>query len=158
SFWEPPGTARSQNWWFMTQRDQSGCRIITTRHAIATSGFALWVRCSRLRKGKLKDHNSTRRSVAWLASLGFAVGMLNPAAQSAGRNDQPLTQNLPPPVHLTAEQDRQRTMELLHIDVLRSGPQSNPGLPNPANYDESKVDPSVKVPDPLVLNDGKKVT
>ena len=122
----------------------------------------IWIRplgeVSRLRKGKLKDHNSARRSVAWLAGIGFVVGMLSPAAQSAGRNDQPVTQNLPPPVHLTAEQDRQRTMELLHIDVLRSGPQSNPGLPNPANYDESKVDPSVKVPDPLILNNGKKVT
>src|SRR3984885_4304325 len=142
----------------MTPRDQSGCRIITTRHAIATSGFALWVRFSSLRKGKLKNHNSARRSVAWLAGIGFVVAMLNPAAQSAGRNDHPVTQNPPPPVHLTAEQDRQRTMDLLHLDVLRSGPQSNPGLPNPANYDESKMDPDPKLPDPLLLNNGGKVT
>jgi hypothetical protein len=86
------------------------------------------------------------------------VAMLNPAAQSAGRNDHPVTQNPPPPVHLTAEQDRQRTMDLLHIDVLRSGPQSNPGLPNPANYDESKMASDPKLPNPLVLNDGGKVT
>jgi hypothetical protein len=29
--------------------------------------------------------------------------------------------NLPPPVHLTSEQDHQRTMDLLHIKSLRPG-------------------------------------
>jgi len=99
-----------------------------------------------------------RRSILWPAGLGFLAVILYAAAQSADSNSHPVAQNLAPPVHLTAEQDRQRTMALLHIAALRSGPQSNPGLPNPANYDESKTDPNVNGPDPLVLNDGRKVT
>ncbi|HVH86808.1 MAG TPA: alpha-glucuronidase family glycosyl hydrolase [Terriglobales bacterium] len=65
---------------------------------------------------------------------------------------------LPIPVFLTAEQDHQRTMELLHISSLRPGPSGNPQAPNAANTDESKVDHHPKLPDPLTLKDGKKVT
>ncbi len=65
----------------------------------------------------------------------------------------------PPPVHLTAEQDHQRTMDLLKIKSLRSGADSgNAKAPNAANYDESKADPTPTLPDPLVLADGRKVT
>ncbi len=92
--------------------------------------------------------------IAWLAGMGLLGVTLYTTAQSADSNSHPLA----PPVQLTAEQDRQRTMELLHIDALRPGPQSDPGLPNPTNYDESKMDPNQKAPDPLVLNDGRKVT
>jgi hypothetical protein len=70
----------------------------------------------------------------------------------------PLPQNDPSPVHLTAEQDHQRTMELLHITSLRRGPDGDPKSPSAANFDESKVAPNLKLPDPLVLNDGRKVT
>ncbi len=66
--------------------------------------------------------------------------------------------NLPPPVHLTSEQDHQRTMDLLHITSLRRGPDGDPKSPNAANTDESKVDTSLKLPDPLVFNNGTKVT
>jgi hypothetical protein len=59
-------------------------------------------------------------------------------------------------VHLTAEQDHQRIMDLLHIHVLRSGPSGNPKSPNAANFDESKV-PPYRLPDPLRLNNGKEV-
>jgi hypothetical protein len=62
------------------------------------------------------------------------------------------------PVHLTAEQDHQRTMDLLHIETLRSGPSGTPGAPNAANYDEDKAGPFSKVPDPLILDNGKRVT
>ncbi len=64
----------------------------------------------------------------------------------------------PPVVHLTTEQDHQRTMDLLHITSLRPGRDGNPTSPNAANYDEAKANPYPVVPDPLVLNDGKKVT
>ncbi len=60
------------------------------------------------------------------------------------------------PVHLTSDQDHQRTLNLLHITSLRRGPDGNPKSPNAANFDESKVVP-YSLPDPLVLNDGKKV-
>jgi len=63
-----------------------------------------------------------------------------------------------PPVHLSAEQDHQRLLDLLHITSLRRGPDGDPKSPNAANFDESKVAPALKLPDPLLLNDGQKVT
>jgi hypothetical protein len=69
---------------------------------------------------------------------------------AAAHNDNP------PPVHLTAEQDHQRLMNLLHISTLRRGPDGDPKSPNAANTDESKVAPYT-LPDPLVLKNGKRV-
>ncbi|HEX5481898.1 MAG TPA: acetylxylan esterase, partial [Terriglobia bacterium] len=64
-----------------------------------------------------------------------------------------------PPVHLTSEQDHQRTMDLLHMKSLRPGADPNhPQAPNAVNYDESKANPYPNLPDPLVLKNGKKVT
>jgi peptidoglycan/xylan/chitin deacetylase (PgdA/CDA1 family) len=64
---------------------------------------------------------------------------------------------LPPPVHLTAEEDHQRLLDLLNIQSLRRGPDGDPKSANAANVDESKVTPYV-LPDPLVLNNGQPVT
>jgi hypothetical protein len=67
-------------------------------------------------------------------------------------------QDLAPPVQLTAEQDHQRVMDLLHIDHLRQGANGmHPKAPNAANYDEAKVG-TYTLPDPLTMNDGSKVT
>ena len=63
-----------------------------------------------------------------------------------------------PPAQLTAEQDHQRLMDALHITSLRHGADSDPKSPYAANYDESKANPYPDLPDPLVLNNGKKVT
>ena len=63
----------------------------------------------------------------------------------------------PPVVHLTAEQDHQRLMDLLHIASLRNGPDGDPKSPRAANFDESKVSANIKLPDPLLLSDGKRV-
>jgi hypothetical protein len=71
-------------------------------------------------------------------------------AQTAPRNDAT------PPVHLTAEQDHQRLLDLLHIAALRPGPSGDPKAPNAANTDESKVVPYT-LPDPLMLKSGKRV-
>jgi hypothetical protein len=66
---------------------------------------------------------------------------------------------LPPPVQLTARQDHQRIMELLHITSLRRGADgNNRQAPNAANYDESKANPYPVLPDPLVPKNGEKVT
>ena len=62
------------------------------------------------------------------------------------------------PVHLTSEQDHNRVMELLHITTLRRGPDGDPTSPRAANFDESKVDPNLQLPDPLLLRNGKRVT
>lgn len=64
----------------------------------------------------------------------------------------------PPPVTLTADQDRQNMMDQLGIKALRPGPSGDEQAPNHANYDESKANPYPNIPDPLTLNDGQKVT
>jgi hypothetical protein len=59
---------------------------------------------------------------------------------------------------VTAQQDRQQMMDQLHITALRPGVDgTHPQAPNAANYDESKANPYPKLPDPLVLNNGKPV-
>src|SRR5271154_7339167 len=63
-----------------------------------------------------------------------------------------------PPVTFTADQDRQNMMDQLGIKALRPGPSGNEKAPNHANYDESQANPFPNVPDPLVMNDGRKVT
>ena len=62
------------------------------------------------------------------------------------------------PARLTAEQDHQRMMDLLHIPSLRRGADGDPKSANAANYDEAKAGPTAALPDPLLLKDGKKVT
>jgi hypothetical protein len=64
----------------------------------------------------------------------------------------------PPPATFTAEQDQQNMMNQLGIHALRPGPSGNEKAANHANYDESKANPYPNVPDPLVFNDGEKVT
>ncbi|HZR64818.1 MAG TPA: acetylxylan esterase [Terriglobales bacterium] len=66
-------------------------------------------------------------------------------------------QTLPTPTHLTAEQDHQRMMDLLHIKSIRPGAEGDPKSPHAANYDEAKAGPFSKLPDPLRLNNGKEV-
>jgi hypothetical protein len=62
-------------------------------------------------------------------------------------------------VELTAKEDHQRMMDLLKITSLRPGADGrNPKAENAANYDESRANPYPKLPDPLVLKDGTKVT
>lgn len=66
-------------------------------------------------------------------------------------------QTAPPPVQLTAAQDHQRLLDLLHITALRPGVSQNPKSPNLVNYDESKANPWPNLPNPLALNNGKPV-
>src|SRR5947209_9861582 len=58
----------------------------------------------------------------------------------------------------TAAQDHQNMMEQLGIKSLRPGPSGNENAPNHANYDESKANPFLDLPDVLTTRDGKKVT
>src|SRR5690349_15949903 len=62
------------------------------------------------------------------------------------------------PVQLTATQDHQRMLDLLHITSLRPAPRPNATGATAANYDEAKANPWPRLPDPLVLNNGKPVT
>ena len=64
------------------------------------------------------------------------------------------------PVHLTSEQDRERMLRLLGIRDSEMRPRSSTDAtaPNSANYDEAKANVYPTLPDPLVLNNGKRVT
>jgi hypothetical protein len=88
------------------------------------------------------------------------VWMLRLAVLTAVRGGALAQDNtaLPPPVELTAQQDHQRLLDLLHITALRPGPSGNPNAPNAANADESKANPYPTLPDPLVMKSGRIVT
>jgi hypothetical protein len=64
----------------------------------------------------------------------------------------------PPPVTLSTDQDRQNMMDQLGIQALRPGYSGNEKASNHANYDKAKADPFLNIPDPLVLNNGQRVT
>jgi hypothetical protein len=77
----------------------------------------------------------------------------------AGTSDsaQAAANNVAPPAQLTAEQDHQRTSDLLHITSLRRGPDGDPKSSHAANFDESKATTYTSLPNPLVLKNGNKV-
>ncbi len=62
------------------------------------------------------------------------------------------------PVTFTSDQDHQNMMDQLGIKALRPGPSGDEKAPNHANYDESKANPYPNLPDPLIMNNGQKVT
>ena len=49
-------------------------------------------------------------------------------------------------------------MDLVGIHELRPGASGSASGANPANYDESKANIYPNLPDPLLLNNGKRVT
>src|SRR4051812_16781966 len=88
----------------------------------------------------------------FLATL-LLVAVRLPAADDSNPTDHP------EPLNLTAAQDHQRMMDLLHITSLRRGADGmNPQSSNYQNTDESKANPYPNLPDPLLLKNGKKVT
>src|SRR2546421_7091562 len=95
----------------------------------------------------------------WSLGLFLSALLAGTDRISAGQAAQPAAEGLPAPVQLTAQDDRQRLMDLLHITSLRRGADGrNPEAPNAANYDESKANPYPNLPDPLKLKNGRKVT
>ena len=91
------------------------------------------------------------------AGLVLLALIINPSGHGAVPAAQSSDVKLPGPVQLTAEQDHQRTMDLLHITSLRRGADGrNPQAPNAANYDESKANPSPNLPDPLIFKNGQR--
>jgi len=94
------------------------------------------------------------QSTRWLFFSFLLTLAITPLAIHAYQQTAP-----PSPAQLAAQTDRQKMMDLLHIDSLRQGANgNNPEAPNAANYDESKANPYPTLPDPLLLNNGKKVT
>ena len=94
----------------------------------------------------------------WAHAAGQATPSPAPAAPAT-----PPARPAPTPEQLAtqaaSEADHQQMMDQLHITSLRGGRNgTDPKDPNYANYDESKANPYPGLPDPLVLNNGKKVT
>src|SRR5207248_1348584 len=58
------------------------------------------------------------------------------------------------PVALTAQEDHARVLQVLHIAAIPAGPRSG----CPETYDEATANPYPKLPDPLTMANGKKVT
>lgn len=81
-----------------------------------------------------------------VAALAFAM----PAFAQSGAAPEPVT--------FTREQDHQNMLQQLGITRLRPAPAANEDQPNPANYDEAKANPYPRLPDPLVMQDGRPVT
>ena len=69
-----------------------------------------------------------------------------------------LSQHQRDSIKTATNEDYQLMLTQLQIDNLREGPSGNPQAPNAANTDESKVSPNITLPDPLILNNGEKVT
>ena len=99
---------------------------------------------------------ANRLSMRWFGTVLVLSVLLQPVKSGAGVPRQE-PNAAAPPVHLTAEQDHQRIMDLLHITSLRRGTDGDAKSPYAANYDEAKANPYPKLPDPLTLKNGKEV-
>ena len=93
---------------------------------------------------------ATQRVAVWAASLAALVA--GTTTMTAGR--QAPTGATSTHVVLTNEQDRQRMMDQLEITMFPSGP----GAYLASTYDENTANPYPDLPDPLVMNDGTRVT
>src|SRR5690606_10231830 len=80
----------------------------------------------------------------------------------ASANAQPGTEAAPIDASITRDwttaDDHRNMMEQLGITRLRPGPAADASAPNAANYDEALANPFPELPDPLTMNDGRRVT
>ena len=107
-----------------------------------------------MEKNVLYGNLITHRSINLAVFFALTMSCVAPGQDVAKQDSSGFVS----PVQLTAEQDHQRLMDLLHIKSLRHWAEGNPKSPYAANSDESKVGHLLNLPDPLVLNDGEKVT
>ncbi len=99
------------------------------------------------------------QSIRWSFGLALEVLVVGSLAYGAEPAKPPEGGAASGPVKMTAQEDHQRMMDLLHITSLRRGADgSNRPSPYAANYDEAKANPYPNLPDPLVLKNGQKVT
>jgi len=70
---------------------------------------------------------SIPRSMQWLLCFASLAAIPYPYGRGTHSSAQQVASSLPPPVHLAAEQDHQRLMDLLHIAPPRS--RRRPQLP-----------------------------
>jgi hypothetical protein len=102
-----------------------------------------------------------RFAVRWLTVLTLVSSMtLGMTAQSSLQNSMsasPLAPRIP--VHLTAEEDRQRLLGLLGLKEsdLQLAPVPDAKSPHATNYDETKATIYPTLPDPLIFKNGQAV-
>ena len=95
-------------------------------------------------------------SAALFASNSVFAQTSAPATQPSPARPAPSPEQLK--IQADSEADHQQMLDQLHIAGLRPGKNGmDPTRPDFANYDESKANPYTSLPDPLTLNDGKKV-
>ncbi len=87
--------------------------------------------------------------------MGFAAGLFFITVSSLNAQFDPHSRDS---IRAVTEADHLRMMRQLGIDSLRAGPSGNPKAPDAANIDEAKVPQYLPLPDPLRMNDGRKVT
>jgi lysophospholipase L1-like esterase len=83
--------------------------------------------------------------------ITFALGAITPAplpGQSSATPDA---------IAAATAADHQQMMAQLGIRALRPGPSGNESAPNHANYDEALANPYPTLPDPLTLENGRRV-
>src|SRR5579863_7050984 len=155
-----------------TQPGRSNCGRPTTPATICIlrrQGIALWRRpfpsrisrrdrCVHFPEVAMKPPFTSPAAAGVLLALAGALCGALPGGRLYGQARATSPAGLPKPVTFTAEQDHQNMMDQLGIKALRPGPSGNEKAPNHANYDESKANPYANVPDPLTMNDGRKVT
>ncbi len=105
----------------------------------------------------------SKAALSLLAGLAVVAGGLRLDAQTAGpATPAPRPAFTPTPemlaIQAASEKDHQRVMDQLGIKELRPGADGDAKSPRAANYDESKADVYPKLPDPLLLDNGKRVT
>jgi hypothetical protein len=87
-----------------------------------------------------------KRSILLLCALMLSSLAMAQFSRQAQDSIRQLTQN-----------DYKNMLEQVGISSTRPGPSGTPGQPNSANTDESKATQYTSIPDPLILNNGKKV-
>jgi hypothetical protein len=92
-----------------------------------------------------------------LSSSSFLFAQAPAAKPAASAHPAPTPEQQA--IQAASEADHQQMLDQLHITSLRPGKNgSDHTRPDFANYDESKANPVPQIPDPLILNDGKRVT
>jgi hypothetical protein len=90
-----------------------------------------------------------------LSTFIVAISLAQPSQRQLTPEQQAQRQAL----QEATRKDHQQMLEQFKITSLRPGANPNdPKAPNAVNYDEAKANPYPKLPEPLVLKDGKRVT
>lgn len=102
-------------------------------------------------------------SLSTFAQQQPASGTQQPSSAQQPPAAQPTPPANPPagpppnPNAAATSADHKNMMAQLGIQTLRPGPSGNESAPNHANYDEAIANPYPNLPDPLTLENGKKV-